>query len=33
MLRRPIKGEIVLAGEDNGQQLLSFIEADRRTGN
>lgn len=32
MLRRPIKGEIVLAGEDNGQQLLGFIEADRRTG-
>ena len=32
VLRRPIKGEIVLAGEDNGQQLLGFIEADRRAG-
>ncbi len=32
VLRRPIKGEIVLAGEDNGQQLLGFIGADRRTG-
>lgn len=32
MLRRPIKGEIMLAGEDNGQQLLGFIEADRRSG-
>lgn len=32
VLRRPIKGEIVLAGEDNGQQLLGFIEANRRAG-
>jgi hypothetical protein len=32
VLRRPIKGEIVLAGEDNGQQSLGFIEADRRAG-
>ena len=32
VLRRPLKGEIVLAGEDNGQQVLGFIEADRRTG-
>jgi hypothetical protein len=31
VLLRPIKGEIVLAGEDNGQQLLGFIEADWRT--
>jgi hypothetical protein len=27
VIRRPIKGEIVLSGEDNGQQLLGFIEA------
>ena len=32
VLRRPIKGGIVLAGEDNGQQWLGFIEADRRAG-
>jgi hypothetical protein len=32
VIRRPIKGEIVLSGEDNGQQLLGFIEADRRSG-
>ena len=32
VIRRPIKGEIVLSGEDNGQQLLGFIEADRRAG-
>ena len=32
VLRRPIQGEIVLAGEDSGQQLLGFIEADRRDG-
>jgi hypothetical protein len=32
VLRRPIKGEIVLTGEDCGQQLLGFIEADRRAG-
>lgn len=32
VLRRPLKGEIVLAGEDSGQQMLGFIEADRRAG-
>ena len=32
VIRRPIKGEIILSGEDNGQQLLGFIEADRRSG-
>lgn len=32
VLRRPIKGEMVIAGEDNGQQVLGFIEADRRAG-
>ena len=32
VIRRPIKDEIVLAGEDNGQQWLGFIEADRRAG-
>lgn len=32
VLRRPLKGEIALVPEDNGQQLLGFIEADRRAG-
>ena len=32
VLRRPITGDVVLAGEDNGQQLLGFIEANRRDG-
>jgi hypothetical protein len=32
VVRRPIKGEMVIAGEDNGQQVLGFIEADRRSG-
>ena len=32
VLRRPLTGEVVLTGEDNGQQVLGFIEADRRAG-
>jgi hypothetical protein len=32
VLRRPITSDVVLAGEDNGQQLLGFIEANRRDG-
>jgi hypothetical protein len=32
VLRRPITGDVVLAGEENGQQLLGFIEANRRDG-
>lgn len=32
VLRRPLQGEIMLAGEDNGQQWLGFIEANRCTG-
>jgi len=32
VLRRPLKGEIMIAGEDDGQQLLGFVEADRKTG-
>jgi hypothetical protein len=32
VLRRPLKGEIVIAQEDNGQQLLGFVEADRKAG-
>ncbi|MGH8436785.1 MAG: transposase [Pseudomonas sp.] len=32
VLRRPLKGEIMIAGEDDGQQLLSFVEADRKAG-
>lgn len=33
VLRRPLTGEIVVTGDDdNGQQLLAFVEADRKTG-
>ena len=32
VLRRPMTGEILVAGEQDGQQLLAFIEADRKTG-
>jgi hypothetical protein len=32
VLRRPLMGEIVVAGEDVGQQLLAFVEADRKAG-
>ena len=32
VLRRSLKGEIMIAGEDDGQQLLSFVEADRKAG-
>jgi hypothetical protein len=33
VLRRPLQGEMLLAQEDDsGQQLLGFIEADRKTG-
>jgi len=32
VLRRPLHGEILVAQEDNGQQLLGFIEADRKGG-
>lgn len=32
VLRRPLMGEVVVAGEDDGQQLLAFVEADRKTG-
>jgi hypothetical protein len=32
VLRRPIKGEIALVCEDDGQQLLGFIEADKKGG-
>lgn len=32
VLRRPLKGEIMVAGEDDGQQLLAFVEADRKAG-
>ncbi len=32
VLRRPFKGEIVITHEDRGQQLLGFVEADRKTG-
>ena len=32
VLRRPLKGEMVIAQEDNGQRFLGFIEADRKTG-
>ncbi len=32
VLRRPLAGEIVLAGEREGQQVLAFVEADRKAG-
>ena len=32
VLRRPLKGEVLLAEEDSGQGLLGFVEADRKTG-
>ena len=32
VLRRPLMGEIVLTGEHNGQQMLAFVEADRKAG-
>ena len=32
VLRRALKGEVVVAGENEGQQVLAFIEADRKTG-
>jgi len=33
VLRRPLMGELMMAGdEDDGQQFLAFIEADRKTG-
>jgi hypothetical protein len=33
VLRRPLMGEIVVDGEDdNGQRMLAFVEADRKTG-
>jgi hypothetical protein len=32
VLRRPLQGEMLLAQDDSGQQLLGFIEADRKAG-
>ena len=32
VLRRALSGEIMMAGEDDGQQLLAFVEADRNSG-
>ena len=32
VLRRPLQGEMLIAGEDDGQQWLGFIEADRKAG-
>ncbi len=32
VLRRPLTGEIVVEGDADGQQLLAFVEADRKTG-
>jgi hypothetical protein len=32
VLRRPLTGEVVVAGEDDGQQLLAFVAADRKAG-
>jgi len=32
VLRRPLSGETLVAGEEHGQQLLAFVEADRKAG-
>jgi hypothetical protein len=32
VLRRPLKGEMLIAQEEDGQGLLGFVEADRKTG-
>ncbi|MEO6024159.1 MAG: hypothetical protein ABIP64_13810, partial [Burkholderiales bacterium] len=32
VLRRPLQGEVLIAQENEGQGLLGFIEADRKTG-
>ena len=32
VLRRPLLGEIMVAGDDDGQQVLAFVEADRKAG-
>ena len=32
VLRRPLKGEILVTGENEGQQVFAFIEADRKAG-
>ena len=32
VLRRALRGEMLLASEDGGQGLLGFLEADRKTG-
>jgi hypothetical protein len=32
VLRRPLKGEMLISGEQEGQQVLAFIEADRKAG-
>lgn len=32
VIRRPLTGEIVIAGEEDGQQLLAFIAADKKAG-
>ena len=32
VLRRPLQGEGLIAQEDSGQQLLGFIQADRKEG-
>lgn len=32
VLRRPLTGEVIVTGEENGQQLLAFVKADRKAG-
>ncbi|MDN5752584.1 MAG: hypothetical protein L0H15_04780 [Nitrosospira sp.] len=32
VLRRPLMGEIMITEEEDGQQLLAFVEADRKAG-
>ena len=32
VIRRPLAGELMMSGEDDGQQVLAFIEADKKAG-
>ncbi len=32
VIRRPLTGEVMMSAEDNGQQVLAFIEADKKAG-
>ena len=32
VIRRPLTGEVMMSGEDSGQPVLAFVEADKKTG-